>query len=363
MNDTMSVVLTVLLVTAGLLASANLIREFVSDWRAASGEQSQRRFRSPRTGALAPWARRRTRKHTQVLATSILGAFIPSALLAQQPDPVAINGSTSLLLDPTASTDAPPAPPAESAPLTISTDRPSFSDGTGIVPVGHLQIETGYTFTFRNRGGVETQRHNGPEGLARVALLDDRFELRFITSGYSWARSDAGAGAGFVSTAGWNDITLGFKLKATDQDGWIPRLAIGAQTTMAIGSRGVSNREYEPTLKLIWSYDLGQAFGEDWKGFTLGGNGNLAWPTSGGARYLQGQGSIYLSFPTIENLTGFVEYFVIGPNSKGADAAHYVDFGGVYLLDSQVQLDARVGFGLNQEADSVLVGVGISLLF
>jgi hypothetical protein len=248
-----------------------------------------------------------------------------------------------------------------SAPLVISTDRPSFSDGTGFVPMGHFQLETGYTFTYRDRDEVETQRHNGPEVLGRVSLLEDRFELRVITSGYTWSRTDDGNDSDSVS--GWNDVSLGFKLKLTDQNGWLPRLAFGAQTTLGIGSDDISNQIAEPTLKLLWSYDLGTCFGDGWKGFTLGGNANIAWPTTAGDRFTQGQGSIYLSFPIVDRLTGFVEYYVIGPNSKDSDEAHYADFGAVYLLDNRVQLDARVGFGLNDEAGNGYLGVGISFLF
>ncbi len=250
---------------------------------------------------------------------------------------------------------------SDAAPPVIFTDRPSFSDGTGFVPIGHFQLETGYTFTYRDRDEVETQRHNGPEILGRVGLLEDRFELRVITSGYAWARTDDGIGSDSVS--GWNDVSLGFKLKVTDQSGWLPRLAFGAQATLGIGSDDISSQIAEPTLKLLWSYDLGTSFGDKWKGFTLGGNANIAWPTTAGDRFTQGQGSIYLSFPVVDRLTGFVEYYVIGPNSKDSDEAHYADFGGVYLLDNRVQLDARVGFGLNDEADDVYFGMGISFLF
>jgi hypothetical protein len=70
-----------------------------------------------------------------------------------------------------------------------------------------------------------------------------------------------------------------------------------------------------------------------------------------------------VSFPVTSKVSGFAEYYVIGPNSKGTDAAHYADFGGAYLLTNHIQLDARLGFGLNKEADNLFVGVGISFLF
>jgi hypothetical protein len=247
-------------------------------------------------------------------------------------------------------------PASETKPLTIATDRPGFGDSTSIAPLRHLQLETGYTFTFRSRDGVETQTHNGPEALARIGLMDDRLELRLGTSGYVWSRSDNAAGGGFESVEGFSDIYAGFKLKLIDQDGLVPRLAFEAITTVGTGSRSVSNRDLEPTIKLIGSWDLGSSF-------TLTSNAVAIYATASGERFVQGAGSVSLSYAATDSLSVFAEYFVIGPRSKGTDAAHSVDFGGAYLLNNRVQIDARMGFGLNQEADNVFVGVGISFLF
>ncbi|MBS0197996.1 MAG: transporter [Planctomycetes bacterium] len=349
MNDTTAIVLSAVLLAAGLAAELNLLRLYFNEWRAQRPRRKLRSIGRYRTSST------RQRRHTADIADR------PCALA------VCFLGGAISTVAPGQDNPAPPAQPEDTttqvAPLVISTDRPSFSDSTGIAPVGHFQLETGYTFTFRNRDEVETQRHNAPEILARVGLIEDRFELRLLTSGYSWSRTDDSTGSGFQSTQGWNDVSLGLKLKMCDQDGWLPRLALGAQTTLGVGSDSVSNQSVEPTLKLIWSCDLGQSFGDGWKGLTLGGNANIAWPTSSGDRFTQGQGSIYLSFPIVDGLSGFAEYYAIGPNSKGSDAAQYVDVGGALLLNNRVQLDARVGFGLNQEADNVFFGVGISFLF
>ncbi|CAN5731856.1 hypothetical protein BH11PLA1_BH11PLA1_06120 [soil metagenome] len=287
-------------------------------------------------------------------STSAAATVAPSAAATSATTPSAATTSGT-----TTAAEIPPAP----TPLVISTDRPSFGDGTGIQPLLHLNIETGYTFTFRDRDEVETQRHNGPEVLARFGLIDDRLEVRFATSGYVWSRTDDSTGSGFQAAQGFSDVALGLKLKLTDQDGWLPRLAFEPLTTLGTGARETSNREVEPTLKLLWSYDLGMSFGDAWKGVTVGGNLNIAFPTTNGDRFTQGQGAFYLNFPIIDKMTGFAEYFVIGPNTKGSDAAHYVDFGAVYLVGERVQIDARVGVGLNRQADSVFVGAGVSFLF
>ncbi len=258
-------------------------------------------------------------------------------------------------------TDAPTAPAASPAPqagssLTIATDRPGFGDTTTIAPVGHLQLELGYTYTFRDRDGVESQTHNAPEILARVGLITDRLELRVSTSGYVWSRSDDGSGSGFVSSEGFSDISVGARLKLTDQSGLFPRLALGASTTIGVGSRAVSNRDLEPTVRMIGSWDLGCCF-------SLTANAGVTYASSGGQRFTQGFGSASLGYAVNDRLSLFFEYFVVGPRTKGADAAHSIDFGGALLLNKRIQLDARMGIGLNQEADNLFAGTGLSVLF
>lgn len=336
MKDLFTRSLPFLLAAAGAAAELNLLRAFISDWRRSS-RAARRRQRITRSRRSTPGRTPRS----YLLAASAAVCAAPAAALAQDAQP------------------APEIQPADT--LTISTDRPSFSDGAGIQPKGRFNLETGYTYTFRDRDDVETSRHNAPEVLARVGIVDDRFELRFITSGFAWVNTDDGSSSDSVD--GWNDFALGFKLKVLDQNGWRPRLALGALSTLGGGSDSISTQIAEPTFKLIWASDLGQAAGDSWKGFTLGGNFNLAFPTTDGDRFTQGQASVYLSFPIVDRWTGFAEYYVLGPNTKDNDAAHYVDFGATWLIHTRIQLDGRAGFGLNQEADNFFAGLGISFLF
>ncbi len=357
MNDTLINAASISLVSAGLAAELLVARMLLRE--RPTSRRRRARPRAKRHSHASPARDRASSSWRTALIWSgcVLTGPLPAWALGAEPPP-APSPSSAPFNEPSAV----PSPPALQEPsLTISTDRPSFSDGTGFVPVGHFQLETGYTYTFRDRDGVETHRHNGPEVLARIGVINDRLELRLIASGFSWIHTDD---HGEVSTAqGWNDLALGLKLKLTDQDRWLPRVVLGAQTTLSIGTGAISNQLPEPTLKLIWSYDLGQSLGDSWNSLTLGGNLNLAWPTTSGDRFTQGQASLYLAFPLLPRTTGFAEYYVIGPNSKGADAAHYTDLGATYLLTDRIQLDARVGVGLNHEADNCFAGVGISFLF
>ncbi|MGH7133135.1 MAG: transporter [Phycisphaerales bacterium] len=391
MNGTITTIATISLVTTAILAEANLMRVLIAEQRVHRPQlfrkgSARRRVpgSDPRTSAQnSAWSLRSCLRGPRVplVAGAIACALAPALVFAEPPaaDPTPPNTPTPSVqpapapsgatatptnpTDPVATAGAAQTPPAEPAPLVISADRPGFSETTSIVPALHLQIESGYTFTFRNRDGVETQRNNAPEILARFGVLDDCLELRLSTAGYVWSRSDDGTGTGFVSSEGWSDFALGVKWKVADQDGWLPRIALDATTTLGAGPDNISSQMVEPTLKFIWSYDLGLSFGDDWKGFTLGGNANVAWTSTNGRRFTQGQGSVYLNVPTFDRASAFVEYFVLGPNTKGGDAAHYIDFGGAYLLTDVLQLDGRVGFGLNKEVDNFFVGFGVSFLF
>lgn len=357
--------MAVVLVVAGVLSEVNLLRVFIGDGRKGRREERERRFssalavakdRSVCTGlrpfrvaacvALFPFVA----AHGQSVAPE--GAPGDANSLTTDARPTLSEPRLTFTVQPQPSDQYPSA--AASQPLTISTNRPTFDDTAGIVPLGHFQIETGFTFTYRDREGTETQSWNAPELLGRIPLLDDRLELQVGTSGYVWSRSDSGSG--FDATAGWSDATIGLRLKVIDQDKWVPRIALQAITTVGSGTEGISNQDAEPTFKFIWSYDLGDGWG-------VYGNLGLAYPSTNGDRFLQGQAGVCLTKTLNEMWSVFGEYYVFGPNVKGSDAAHYIDVGAAYLITPRIQLDGRVGFGLNQEANNFFTGFGISFLF
>src|SRR3954463_3132626 len=69
----------------------------------------------------------------------------------------------------------------------INPDRPDFTNGPSLVDPGHLQIETGYTYT---RLGEEISQTLG-EILLRYAF-NDRVEGRLGLNSYQWIDSGMG---------------------------------------------------------------------------------------------------------------------------------------------------------------------------
>ncbi len=364
MNATWTTVLTVALVAAGVLAELNLLRIFIGDWLRGRREERERDFRAKRrAGTRTAVARGLIQARLAACALVLPAATAIAQDAGNDLSPQSESGTPpglslgaprlSFSLQPQPAT-APSIPPADAQPLTISTNRPSFNDTTGIVPIGHFQLETGYTFTFRDHDDVESQTHNAPEILGRIPLLEDRLELQVGTSGYVWSRSDSGSG--FESTAGFSDISVGLRLKVLDEDRYIPRIALQLSTTTGFGTDGISNQDVEPLFKVIWSYDLRDGWG-------VYGNLGVGYLTAGSDRFFQGQGGVCLTKTLNDKWSVYGEYYVFGPNSKGTDAAHYLDAGAAYLITPRVQLDGRVGFGLNGQANNLFTGFGISFLF
>lgn len=316
-------------VAAGAVMEFGLLKLFLSDWREGMTWSRLRLFRS----------------RNPLWAAAMCSGVCGHAACADEP---AIPAPRPPL--DSAFAQSPP----ESKPLVISTDRPSFCDTAGIVPKGHFQLETGYTFTLRDRNGTDSQTSNAPEILARYTIIEDRLEFRLSTSGYVWTRSDDGTGS--QTAEGWSDVLPGVKLKLTDQEGMLPRLVLEAATTTSLGSDGISNQDIEPIFKLIWSYDLG-------KGWGIYGNFNVAYASTSGERFVQGQGGVCVTYAANDKLSFYGEYFLFGPNAKGTDAAQYLDCGAAYLLTNRVQLDFRAGVGLNNQSNNFFTGAGISVLF
>jgi hypothetical protein len=95
----------------------------------------------------------------------------------------------------------------------------------------------------------------------------------------------------------------------------------------------------------------------------LSGTFNLAAPKdSDGERFAEPSASVALGIGLTDRLGAFVEYFGFYPSGRSNEAdTHYADGGLTWLLTQDLQLDARIGFGLNDDADDVFVGAGFAV--
>jgi len=243
---------------------------------------------------------------------------------------------------------APPAQAPAQIPdgFPIVTDRPSFSDGSGLIPPGRWQIEVGGTYT-RVAG---TNAGQLPELLVRYPL-SDRFELRLVNVDYSLF--DHGQGNG------WQDPGVGFKVRLSrlkHNPYWEPQIALVGLLTAPVGSPGLHAQNVQPTVKLAVDLPIGAL--DD-----LGANVYASSLAPQGGRFTQYSLSLYWQHTLSSKLSAYVETYGLSAEVPGGNGAAFADIGFQYLLNKATQVDIRYGSGFNQGRDGYYVGAGIAYRF
>ena len=226
----------------------------------------------------------------------------------------------------------------------IVTDRPDFTESPETVPPGRAQLEGGVTFT---RTGEDEERAPG-ELLLRLAT-GPRTELRVNAGSYLLTRGPEGRASGF------EDITLGFKVKLRDASRrygvGVPDIALIAETTLPTGARTFRENTLQPEAKLCLGWDLSERV-------ALSSNLNFAYPSEEGERFSELSGSVSVSNSFTERTGGYLELFGFAPGGKSRPNTSYVNGGLTYLVNNDYQLDARAGVGLNGYGDDYFLGLG-----
>ncbi len=269
------------------------------------------------------------------------------------------------------SNDMPPADPApmdgpygllNPAPLTepLVTDRPDFTESAETVLAGHAQFELGYTFTYNRDGTDRSETHVFPELLVRIGLVE-HFELRLFWAGYSWSDDLVGQQRSILLpdheqswTHGANDMSVGFKLEILERDGWVPDGAILAEVSIPTGSQDTTLDDVEVGVGLLWAYDVTDAF-------SVSGNVNFVSTIDADRdRFLQTSASLALGLALTDDIGIYWEYFGFYPDIQHEDCAHFMNGGMTFLLTDNLQFDLLAGFGLNEQADDLFAGIGVS---
>lgn len=249
--------------------------------------------------------------------------------------------------------------PTEPLDGPLVTDRPDFTESTDAIPTGHAQLEMGYTFTYDREGRTRVRSHAAPEFLLRVGVARN-FELRLGWEGYNWSQTHAQtttpAGRS-VQREEWDqgasDFSIGVKYKFAEQEETRPHMGIIAGLSVPSGSRNLSAGDVEPEVVFLWAYDVDDRF-------SIAGNAGFTIRSDHGDRFVQGKASLSIAYAITDRIGTYAEYFGLYPNAEHSDAAHSVNAGVTYLINDNFQLDARVGAGLNEEADDFFAGIGFA---
>jgi hypothetical protein len=256
--------------------------------------------------------------------------------------------------------DASPKPEAKSVHRdetheeeSLETDRDSFTPATRLPGKGRFLLEAAYTF-LENPERKET--HSFPEALIRYGLLE-RLELRL-----GWNYEVRGAGEAFAEGESSADselerestLSYGIKTAITQQDRWIPRSAL-----ILTGRTPTSGRE--AATQFVGTYVLGWELPKHWEF-----NAALRYGTASeeGDEFATWAPSVVLKVPVLERWNVHVEYFGIFSSGKAEEyERHFISPGVHYLITPNIEVGARVGWGLNDQSARFFTNVGFGWRF
>lgn len=231
----------------------------------------------------------------------------------------------------------------------VDADRPDFSEGTGTIAPGHVQIEGGYTHSrFEDFDGDALG-----ELLIRIGM-GERWEAQI--DGGSHVRID---GPG-TDVSGRTDPGVGVKLRLTDEAGDLapgqPAAAIILTTSLPVGDDDLTADEWVPGAKLALDWALSPRF-------ALSANAGYSWQAADDDRFHQLSGSLSGAVAITDRLGAFVEYFGFSEEEMDGPSTDYVDAGVTFLVFNDLSLDAYVGRGLNDADPDWFAGFGGAIRF
>lgn len=238
-------------------------------------------------------------------------------------------------------------------PDSLVTDRPDFTESTATIPQRHFQIEGGYTSM---RQGDEDSSSLG-ELLLRVGV-SERMEARFGIGSYS--RVDPGV-PGSSTLSGYEDPSIGVKIRLNESDPNLlppgrPQMALLLSTSVPVGSDELTSDEWQPEGKLALAWDL-----NDW--LSLSSNLIYGYPSDGDERFHQLGATLSAGFSLTDRLGAYVEAFGFNKESLDGSSITYLNGGLTFGVSNDIQLDVRVGAGLDDPSPNWFAGLGAGVRF
>ena len=226
----------------------------------------------------------------------------------------------------------------------LVTDRPDFTESTSTLPRGHFQVEGGTTVA---RVEDEDSTAFG-ELLVRIGT-GERWETRLGLGSYARVETP------FDDVSGLEDPSLGIKVRFTDDPGDLgpgqPAAALIVATSIPAGDEELTDDEWVPEAKLALAWELTPRF-------SLSSNLNYAYAVDGEDRLHQLGATLSGGLSLTDRLGAYLEWYGFNEETDDGPSTHYVNTGVTWLIHSDLQVDARVGTGLNDADPDWFVGVG-----
>jgi hypothetical protein len=220
----------------------------------------------------------------------------------------------------------------------LETDRPDITEVSTVVGPGRFQIETSLLGEYFNRRRVDERSFFTPT-LFRYGL-DNRWELRLETDGYSHSRLSTPGGV--HRTSGYSPLAPGFKHHIQDprEGSCRPSLGVVLHLNVPSGSSVFASDTLTGDVKLLADWDLAPKW-------SLGVNAGLGTDEDGEETFVFGLATAAVARELTDRLRTYVELALTTPEAgSGGRTGLIFDGGFAYLLNPDTQLDLAFGTGL-----------------
>ena len=241
----------------------------------------------------------------------------------------------------------------------IETERHDFTQSTTTVGRGVAQLEFGYTYFYRDDGAETEESHATPELMLRYGLTEDlEFRMRY-NNAWQFGEEDL---------RGSEDLRWAIKFRATDQEDWLPESAVELRFATPTGTDEWSTDDVEFGFDYIYGWRFSptmELYGST--GFSTNALGEFAFAPAdpGNDDFILYTQSVALGVELTEQVSFYSEFFGLFTDGfeDSEESPIFFNVGVDYYVNDDFVLDARIGTGLNDDAEDLFVGVGGAFRF
>lgn len=235
-------------------------------------------------------------------------------------------------------------------------DRPGLGSSTCIVDAGHVQVETGLSWTRTDDLGIREDVFLVGDTLLRLGL-DERTEVQlgFTAFGHVRVRTPLAAD----EESGIGDITVALRRNLISPDGSGTNAAVQVYATLPTGDDAIGAGDWSAGILLPFGFDLSETLSV---AFTP--QASLEPDSDGEGHHASFGGSAGIGITLSDRLGAAVDLAVIhddDPAGSGTEALLGLSM--TLGLSANVQLDAGLNIGLNDDSPDTELYAGIVTRF
>lgn len=241
----------------------------------------------------------------------------------------------------------------------LNTDRPDKTESPYTVDAGHIQIESDiaiFNFDSQRRNGQRTETKDVSWAFHNIKLgITNSSDIQFIFESYKWSEfKDLNTGE-VEENNGFGDLIIRYKVNLWGNDSGKSSFGLMPFIKLPTNSEKLGNDNVEYGIMFPYAYQLGHGWG-------LGAMTQIAMVRNNdddgyAAQWLN---TLTFSKSLTKKLSAFTEVASSMTFQDNADWPTTFDFGFLYLVNPNLQLDTGAFIGINESAQNFSPFIGVT---